>query len=85
MWRVPMKSLWVSIVFFLFSFLYFSTCVNEDNNSVAPAQKSKPSSLAKDSVKDNKNWPKEIYDSVYGKLVMDTSKNRIIPNAAICG
>ena len=79
-----MKSLWVTFVFFLFSFLYFSTCTNEDSNTVVPTQKSKPFSLNKGDALDHKNFPKEIYDSVYGKLVLDTSRNIVEPKSMLC-
>ena len=77
--RIKMKPLIISSVFFIISFVLFSTCSKESNPVVAPTEKNENTTLEK---KKNK-WPAVIYDSTYGEIVMDY--NVITPMAAPCG
>jgi hypothetical protein len=74
-----MKPLIVSLIFFLISFVLFSTCSKDSNPVVTSTEKNKNLSLEKK----KKNWPAVIYDSTYGEIVMDY--NVITPTAFPCG
>lgn len=73
-----MKSLIISSIFFLISFILFSTCSKESNPVVAPTEKNENVALEK-----KNKWPEKIYDSTYGEIVMDYSV--ITPTAFPCG
>lgn len=73
-----MKSLIISSIFFLISFILFSTCSKESNPVVAPTEKNENVALEK-----KNKWPEKIYDSTYGEIVMDY--NVITPTAYPCG
>lgn len=74
-----MKPLIISSIFFIISFVLFSTCSNDSNPVITPSEKNENAALEK---KKNK-WPAVIYDSTYGEIVMDYSV--ITPMAAPCG
>ncbi|NWF90194.1 MAG: hypothetical protein HXY50_12130 [Ignavibacteriaceae bacterium] len=74
-----MKQLIISSIFFVISFVLFSTCSNDGNPVVTPTKENENAFLEKK----KKKWPEVIYDSTYGEIVMDY--NVITPMAAPCG
>jgi hypothetical protein len=74
-----MKQLIISSIFFVISFILFSTCSKESSPVVTQTEENENASLEKK----KKKWPEVIYDSTYGEIVMDYSV--ITPMAAPCG
>ena len=74
-----MKPLIISSLFFIISFVLFSTCSKESNPVVTPTEKNETTSLDKK----KKKWPAVIYDSTYGEIVMDYDV--VTPTAMPCG